>query len=568
MNSFPNPSDKSSRARVLVIRCCRTPVFASAVKAVRGMCPDAEIWGLAQPEYHPEIESYVDRLLSYPGRRYGPFRISVSLLARIRRMHFDVVAIPYMHSLDAGYTNVHLMAILFAAAQFMIIPALEPARTYGRKKFRRLILRNFLKSFLHRCDIQLLFLALFISLFRIRIRRRAPHDSSKKRVLHIIDSLGVGGAQVQLAQLFDRTPQDRYDVEVLVLSREDGDFSRHHFRRKDVPIQYSTMWPLQSGSLWEIWRICRRQRYDIVHTWLSRSNVLGTAAARLAGCPRIIASVRNLTLEKRTWYKVWWYRPADCLAARLADVVTVNGRPLVADYAHWALYPERRIAFVPNGLNPEQILPATAETRAWVRAELGLATETPVVGTIGRLAPEKDHAVFLKIISRLRHDFPCLHALIVGDGALRDSLERQADDLGLADIVHFVGEHKESRRFIAGLDLFLLTSRIEGFPNVLLEAAISGVPCVSTDVGAVQDILNDSGSIFPTGDVETGYRKAKDFLMKPEFAHARAGQVQRWVARHFTAEKMASHWLSLYESGSPLQGYAYETRSDPMALLP
>lgn len=574
MNSFPNLScnafagSRPSRAKVLVVRCCRTPVFINAVKTIRKMHPDAEIWGLAQPEYHPEIESCVDRLLSYPARRYSPFRIPISLLVQIRRMHFDAVAIPYMHSLHVGYTNVHHMAALFAASRLMIIPAGAPVQTYDRKKFRNLILWNLFKGYLYRFDIPLVFLGLFLSLFRILRTRCSPPQTSKKRVLHIINSLAVGGAQVQLAELIEQTPQDRYEIEILVLDHQDGDFSRYRFRGENVPVLYLATWPCRSAALWEIMRICRRRRYDIVHTWLFMSNVLGTAAARLAGCPRIIASVRNLSLWKRTWYNAWWFRPADFFASRLPDVVTVNGRSLVADHARWALYPQKRIVVVPNGLQPEQVLPATAEARMWVRAELGLAATTPVIGTVGRLAPEKDHAVFLQIINQLRQDLPSIHALIVGDGELRGSLERQADELGLTDIVHFVGEHKESRRFIAGLDLFLLTSRIEGFPNVLLEAAFSGVPCLSTDVGAVREILNDSGSTFPAGDVEAGYRKAKDSLMNPESAHARADQVQKWVARHFTAEKMASHWLSLYEGASPLGGYVYETRSDPMALLP
>ena len=112
-----------------------------------------------------------------------------------------------------------------------------------------------------------------------------------------------------------------------------------------------------------------------------------------------------------------------------------------------------------------------------------------VVGTVGRLAVEKDQATFLKIVSRLREDLPGCHAVVVGNGELRHKLENLAFEMGLSDRVRFVGEQKQSRRFIAGLDLFLLTSRIEGFPNVLLEAAFLGVPSLSTDVGAARDVL-------------------------------------------------------------------------------
>jgi glycosyltransferase involved in cell wall biosynthesis len=187
---------------------------------------------------------------------------------------------------------------------------------------------------------------------------------------------------------------------------------------------------------------------------------------------------------------------------------------------------------------------------------------------VGRLAPEKDQASFLRIVHFLRRDLPSLHAVLVGDGDLRFQLQSIAADLGLGSYVHFVGERKESRKFISGLDLFILTSKAEGFSNALLEAAFLGVPCLSTSVGAAREVLNDPDSLFPSGDTEIGYRKAKDYLINRKAALARAHRLQGWVTQNFSSQTMASHWLSLYEGERAPGGYPCETRSDPVALLP
>jgi glycosyltransferase involved in cell wall biosynthesis len=275
--------------------------------------------------------------------------------------------------------------------------------------------------------------------------------------------------------------------------------------------------------------------------------VIGVAGARLAGVPRVIASVRNLSLWKRTWYHQWWFRAADALCSRAADVVTVNAEALTTDHGRWAWYPSRRIQVVHNGLDPSLFLGDIREARTRVRHAAGLADDAVVIGLVGRLAPEKDHLTFLRMMQMVRAERPDVHAVIVGDGQLRTQLETASEEMGLSDVVTFLGERDDARKLMAGFDLFVLTSTIEGFPNVLLEAAFLGVPSVASRVGGSPDVLANPEDTFVAGDAPAAAQRVLMLLDSPSLAEAGAVLTRLRAFTLFTADRTASRWFALYD---------------------
>jgi glycosyltransferase involved in cell wall biosynthesis len=452
-----------------------------------------------------------------------------------------------MGSTDFGYSNVQRLALAIGSSDAVVLPITGPPQHYDRKAFVRRVVLNTVQDMLGRLDVPVMLALMVAAVLKRRKAKVALTGQGPFRVLHIITSLGAGGAQVQLAEFLARTPRDKYRAEVLVLNRDDGNFSLCRFRAPDVPVTYLERWPSLTASLWEIRNRCLDQQYDIVHTWLFYANFLGGAGARLAGCPRIIGSVRNLSLWKRTWYNRRWFRLADILASAIADVVTVNAKALVKDHSRWALMPSRSIRVIHNGLEPAEVLPAAEGAYGWLRKTLNVAPDCRIVGAVGRLAHEKDHATFLRMLSRLEADFPGIHGVLVGDGELRHRLENLVVELGLQGNVTFMGQRKDSRRIIAGLDAFVLTSVIEGFPNVLLEATMLGIPSLATEVGAARDVLLDSRDLFKPGDDEAAGNRCKEILAHPEAAQASAQAVRERVLTHFTADRMTSRWVSLYD---------------------
>lgn len=536
--------------RVLVIRCCRLPVLETTLAWVRQQCPAATIDILSSPGFDAELHAAgAARVFHYAGGHLRLWR-HARLLGTLRGHRYDLVVVPQMADADASYANVHRVALATGAPRVVVAAPGRELRSLDPSRLRRFTLRTTLLAILPVFDPALLLMLLALAWL---LPRRAPRSTEgRRRVLHVITTFGVGGAQVQLAELLARTPPDRYDVAVLALDRHDGNFSRQWLRGHEATIRYAAAWPSPTLVTLEIARECRRGRYDLVHTWLFMANVVGAAGARLGGVPRIIGSVRNLSLWKRTWYRQWWYRLADALATRVADVVTVNAGALVADHARWTWFSAGRLEVVHNGLDPAAVVNGTDGARDGLRMELRLAADTPLVGTVGRLAPEKDHETFIRAFARARAEQPALHGVIAGDGELRPALTRLAGELGVADALHFLGARRDSRRIIAGLDVFALTSRIEGFPNVLLEAAFLGVPAVATGVGGAADLL-DPDDLAAPGDIDAIARRLAARVARPEAARFHAASTRRRALEQFTAEHTTVRWLALYDRLMPVK---------------
>jgi glycosyltransferase involved in cell wall biosynthesis len=537
---------RADRPRVLVLRSCRPPQFAAAVEVAKRRLPEAEIVALSHAGHHESLQSSgVDRIIEVPGRRLGVFSLGLSRIRRLRRERFDEVVVPQMNPHPAGHGNLYRLAAALGPTRVIVFPAPYEPLVNERRGFLVHALRVTCLEGLAWFDRPVFVLALLAA--AVCSPRRAARHGQRKRVLHVISSLGVGGAQRQLAELVNRTPADQYDVEVLVLGRHDGEFARQWLPREGVRVTYLTWWPRLASSVLEVRRHCVAGRYDIVHTWLFMANVIGVAGARLAGVPRVIASVRNLSLWKRTWYRQWWFRLADVLGSRAADVVTVNAEALTSDHARWARYPVSRIRVVPNGLDPSMFLLDSREARKPVRTAAGLPGGSVVVGTVGRLAPEKDHCTFLRMIRIVREVRTDVHAVIVGDGQLRQQLEATAVELGIDTAVTFLGERDDARRLMAGFDVFVLPSMIEGFPNVLLEAVFLGIPAIATRVGGSTDVLENPHDTFAAGDAETAAARVLEIIQQPDVAAADAAAARRRALTLFTADRTAGRWFALYQ---------------------
>jgi glycosyltransferase involved in cell wall biosynthesis len=543
----PIAESRGAGTRVLVIRSCRLPQYVAAVAAVRQRYPAAEIVALSHRGHRESLlASGVDDVIEIDGRRFGPLRTPPAVLRRLRATRFDEVVVPQMGADLQEYANLHYVVALIGSPIVTVVPGDDPTLTFSRRAFRRVAALELIARPLAWLQSPLVFL-LLSTVACLWPRRRSATANGRIRVLHIISSLGVGGAQRQLAELINRTPADRYDVDVLVLGRGDGEFSRQWITRRDVRVTYLTKWPRLVDSVLEIRRACRAESYDLVHTWLFMANVVGVAGARLAGVPRVVSSVRNLSLWKRTWYAQWWFQAADVLCARASDVVTVNAEALKSDHGSWALFPPSRITVVHNGLEPSQFLGDVHEARVRVREAAGVGEGTPVIGTVGRLAPEKDHRTFLRIVREVIDVRPDVRAVIVGDGQLRAELEAEAESLGLGDVVRFLGERSDARILMSGFDVFVLTSTIEGFPNVLLEAAFLGVPAVASRVGGSADVLPNPNDTFAAGDASAAARRVLRLIDEPALATALAHDTRCRAFSLFTADRTASRWFALYD---------------------
>jgi len=338
-------------------------------------------------------------------------------------------------------------------------------------------------------------------------------------VCHVIHSLGTGGAQRQLVEHLRRKAAAGEPTRLLVLTNY-NDLFRDELAALGIPFEtlydrlrrgrlrhlLAYLFPRVALALVLAARL-RELHPACVWSWLLLANVVAAPAARLAGAPRVLTSVRNLSAWK-AWpeYRRWWYRPADRGAAALSDGVVVNARALINDYAAWAGVQPEKIHVVPNGIDAERFLAAPWHD---VRAELRIPSDALVVLTLGRLAAEKNHALLLRSSAALHRDGLPHTVVLAGHGELEPELRRHAEALGIAESVVFAGKTDRPQSFYRSADVFALPSRVEGMPNALMEAQLFGLPAVTTAAGGASEVVVDGETGFLVGvDDEAAFTAA------------------------------------------------------------
>lgn len=363
------------------------------------------------------------------------------------------------------------------------------------------------------------------------------------RLAHIITDLGHGGAQTALALLIARTRQ-RFEHHVVSL-RALGP-GRERFS-ESAGLTALDMRPGRA-SPWAGLRLRRRLAEiapQLAVTWLYHADLIGGLAARAVGLP-VCWNVRHGAPDPQSTRAATRIvvRLCAALARRVPSAIVYNSRRSQA--AHEALgYDARRSRVIPNGVDPLRFRPDGA-ARAEVRRELGIAEGAPLLGIVGRYCADKDFDTFAECAARVARARPDARFVACGAGvdadnaALGEALARR----NLSARTHRLGLRRDVPRVLAALDLMVCSSRTEAFPNAVLEALACGVPCVSTDVGEVRDVLGRAGIVVPVGDAE-GLAQGclAGLAARPALA-----QQARPRALRFSVDSMAERHAQVWES--------------------
>jgi len=324
------------------------------------------------------------------------------------------------------------------------------------------------------------------------------------RVLHVISGLGTGGAEAMLHKLLQTLPRDRFDSRVLSLGGA-GVFGPK-LEAMGIPVRCLSL-PSPLQGLGALWRLLADEpegwKADVLQGWMYHGNLACQALSAL-GLHRgpILWNIRHslggLSHPKALTRMV--IRLGGLLCRQPFRVVcnskTAIGTHLRHGYgpAAWAL--------IPNGFDLERFKP-DASARDRVRKQLGIATDTFLVGLVARLHPVKGHRVLLEAAVRVRALRPDIHFLLVGRGAEDgcEAFEALRHDLGLKEGIHALGERMDDLpELTAALDVAVSASLSEAFSNTLGEAMACAVPCVATDVGDSAWIVGEGGLVVPPDD--------------------------------------------------------------------
>jgi glycosyltransferase involved in cell wall biosynthesis len=322
-----------------------------------------------------------------------------------------------------------------------------------------------------------------------RVASTSPPD--RLRVVTLIDGLGsLGGAERLALLIATRLDPERFDS-TLCVSRwpppagSDLDPSSSQ-ALEQLSAASVRLLPLGRSGKLDVWvwgyleRFLRRERVQVLHAHKFGSNVWGTLTGRMARVPVVLA-------HEHTWSYVGQplRRLLDReLVARGADRFIAVSREDQRRMIEIERIDPARTLFLPNGVPASP--PASGHD---VRAELSIAREAPVIGTVGVMRPQKAHHVLLRATAQLVGRWPGIKVLFVGDGPERQPLERLTRELGVQDSVRFLGHRTDVPDVLRALDVAVCCSDFEGSPLAVMEYMDAALPVVATAVGGVPDLI-------------------------------------------------------------------------------
>jgi len=353
------------------------------------------------------------------------------------------------------------------------------------------------------------------------------------RIVHVVQGLGMGG-QERLVVHLSRELAARGHQPAIVSLSPGGELLTD---TGDVPVYFALRRDgADVGLVARLTRLLFALRADVVHTH-NPAPLLHAIPAAVAGRVRRRVHTKHgaNNYGRGLWAARTVVRALDALIAvspQTADIARAKER-----------VPERRLHVVPNGI-PLCDFHSDAAARNRVRRELGVPDDAFVVGSIGRLAPEKEYPRLVAATAPLLSNR--FRLVIVGEGEARADIER-AIPSSLAAYVTLTGTRRDVPALLAAFDLFALSSRTEGLPLAIPEAMASELPIVATAVGGLPSVVSHaSGVLVPPGDDDALRRAIGRLALDPDLRRAMGAAARREALAAFAIERMADAYERLY----------------------
>jgi glycosyltransferase involved in cell wall biosynthesis len=292
----------------------------------------------------------------------------------------------------------------------------------------------------------------------------------------------------------------------------------------------------------------RARNIDVLHSHRYKENLLAVLLARRCRIPVVVRSEHGLREPFRglRFWKQAVIQFADRLLARYRTDTVIS---VTAEMqAHLASgLGAKKIVVIPNGIDPAAVI--SVLTPAEAKARLGIAPQSPVVGTAGRLDAVKRLDMFIAAAKQIRSQLPMARFVIAGEGTQESALRSSAASAGLGDAVLFLGHRDDVYDVIRAMDVFVICSDHEGLPMVLLEAMQLGVPVVARAVGGIPEVLGEApcGKLVCSSSPSELAEACVAMLNEPERASL-VEAARRRVSEHFSVARTAANAAELYRS--------------------
>lgn len=358
----------------------------------------------------------------------------------------------------------------------------------------------------------------------------------KYRISFVITGLGTGGAEMMLYKLLSGINRDIFEPKVVSLLEVDT--LRDNFAQIDVPVEILGMKPgiPDPRGLVKLIRLFRKDKPDLVQTWMYHANLLGGLAAKLAGNIPVVWNIRHSNLDPQVdkTTTIWTVKFCGRISSVMPRKIICCAE--VAKEIHINLgYDARKMMVIPNGFDLSRFNP-DVKTKERIKEELSIPPDSVVIGLVARYHPQKDHRSFFEAAALLKNHFADAHFILCGDGVTSENPEIQqaVEGINFDNTLHLLGLRKDIPAITAAFDIATSSSCCgEAFSNTIGEAMACGVPAVVTDVGDSAYIVGDTGRIVPPGQPSELCRAWRDILELGPDERLRLGSLARQRVRDF-----------------------------------
>ncbi len=395
----------------------------------------------------------------------------------------------------------------------------------------------------------------------------------KIKVLHILNRFIIGGPSIIALNIINSLPSN-YEVKLIVGGKDNkeewSEYMLDDTSEKSliyIPQMRRSLNPFQDiSTYYAIKKVIKEFKPDIVHTHASKAGAIGRLAAANCKVPVVLHTFHGHVFHSyfnglitRLFIKTERY-----LAKKSTNIIALSESQKQELSQKYKICNHDKIVVVPNGIALQKFIDNQAYKRNLWRKKLSLSEDTVLVGIVGRMAPVKNHKMFVEVLaaSLERQKNTNIKFVIVGDGKTRISVQEDLTKLNIpynylpenADSAHskviLTSWETEMDQVYAGLDIVCLTSLNEGSPISLLEAQAAKRPIVSTNVGGVSDTIieNESAFLTPPNDVESFTNKLEQLINNVDLRQKMGENGFKFVNEKYGQERLVQNMDNLYKN--------------------
>lgn len=355
------------------------------------------------------------------------------------------------------------------------------------------------------------------------------------KILHVVRALNIGGLERVVLNLAEAC-RAQGDKVLIACMYEKGQWGEN---KPDIVVLPGHSRIAKARALAAL---ARRENVDILHSHNPEPHVTATLS-QIFRTTKVVHTKHGRNYPKN-WRRVlinrWMYHLGDATVAVSQDATNV-----ARDIEHC---PPNKLHLIHNAIDTTRFLPMPSTVRQAFRDAHGIPDNTFVVGSVGRLSPEKNYRGLVDAFASLLQDIPNARLILIGDGSEAHPLQQQAKQLGMEHACMFLGAQTDVQAWMGAMDVFALNSFTEGLSMTLLEACACGVPSVATDVGGNREIVrtNQTGILIPGENLHALSDAMRNLYINPSLRRQMGKAAHDLVARSYSLDHMIHAYRKLY----------------------